>query len=109
MTPDEEADLHWRFSGDVEAALGMRSWLGPMQQRLVEGRTRSGSSPGGDESGRVAEAALRLGAIDRRLAAADLAVAQADELAGRPRREGGSRACSALITGPTRPERQPGC
>jgi hypothetical protein len=39
-TPNDEEELRWRFDGSAEAALGMRSWLGPMVDRYASGATR---------------------------------------------------------------------
>jgi hypothetical protein len=39
-TPNDE-ELRWRFDGSAEAALGMRSWLGPM----IDGRASGATGP----------------------------------------------------------------
>jgi hypothetical protein len=39
-TPNDEEELRWRFDGSAEAALGMRSWLGPMIDRQASVGTK---------------------------------------------------------------------
>jgi hypothetical protein len=58
-TPLDEENLRWRCDGSAEAALGLRSWLGPMIDRRASGATGRGSDPAlrdyGAEAKRVAE------------------------------------------------------
>lgn len=65
LFPDESADLAWKFGGEAEAALGVRSWLGPMGDRLRAGTV--GCSTSG-EARDIGDVARRLSRIDERLA-----------------------------------------
>lgn len=70
LTPDEESDLRWLEDGSA-SALGVRSWLGPMGDKMRAGTIRCQSSPGeGRDLGADAE---RLGRIRRRLDEAEVA------------------------------------
>ncbi len=64
-TPNDEEELRWRFDGSAEAALGMRSWLGPMIDRRASGATGPGADPALRDYGAAAE---RMAAVDKVLA-----------------------------------------
>lgn len=70
LHPADEADLRWRWT-QAAGELGERSAMGPMIDRMSEGRTHaSGTDPDadGDRMARMMEAAGRVRRIDARLA-----------------------------------------
>jgi hypothetical protein len=71
LSPDEIADIEWVASGAAESDLGVRSWLGPMGDKLRSGTIRCSSAPAeGRDCGPAAERLLR---VKRRLDEAESA------------------------------------